>query len=68
MFLIVRDEWKQVAETLGLTPDEIRFLDLRTLNPVDAMLHHVTREFHVTVGDLYDLLIACELPVMADAL
>ena len=68
MFLIVRDEWKQVAETLGLTPDEIRFLDLRTLNPVDAMLHHVTRDFHVTVGDLYDLLIACELPVMADAL
>ena len=68
MFRIGRDEWKQVAETLGLTPDEIRFLDLRTLNPVDAMLHHVTREFHVTVGDLYDLLIACELPVMADAL
>ena len=68
MFLIVRDEWKQVAETLGLTPDEIRFLDLRTLNPVDAMLHHVTRDFHVTVGDLYDVLIACELPVMADAL
>ena len=68
MFLIVRDEWKQVAETLGLTQDEIRFLDLRTLNPVDAMLHHVTRDFHVTVGDLYDVLIACELPVMADAL
>ena len=68
MFLIVRDEWKQIAETLGLTPDEIRFLDLRTLNPVDAMLHHVTREFHVTVGDLYDLLIAFELPVMADVL
>ena len=68
MFRIGRDEWKQVAEKLGLTPDEIQFLDARTLNPADAMLHHVARHFQVTVGDLYDLLIACELPVMADIL
>ena len=68
MFRIVRDEWKQVAEKLGLTPDEIQFLDVRTLNPVDAMLHHVTSQFRVTVGDLYDVLITCELPVMADIL
>ena len=68
MFRIGGDEWKQVAEKLGLTPDEIRFLDFRTRNPADEMLCHLTRHFHVTVGDLYDLLIACELPVMADAL
>ena len=68
MFRIGRVDWKQVAEKLGLTPDEIQFLDVRTLNPADAMLHHVTSQFHVTVGDLYDVLIACELPVMADLL
>ena len=68
MFRIGRVDWKQVAEELGLTPDEIQFLDVRTLNPADAMLHHVTRQFRVTVGDLYDVLIACELPVMADLL
>lgn len=68
MFRIGRDDWKQVAEKLRLTPDEIQFLDVRTLNPADAMLHHVTSHFHVTVGDLYDLLIACELPVIADHL
>ena len=68
MFCIGRDEWKQVAEKLGLTPDEIQFLDARTLNPADAMLNHVIRNFHLTVGDLYDLLIACELPVLADIL
>lgn len=68
MFRVGRDDWKQVAEKLGFTPDEIQFLDVRTLNPADAMLHHVTRRFHVTVGNLYDLLIACELPVIADHL
>ena len=68
MFRIGRDEWKQVAEKLGLIPDEIQFLDVRTRNPADEMLRHVARHFQVTVGDLYDLLIACELPVMADIL
>ena len=29
------EEWKEVAEGLGLTPREIRFLDNRTLNPFD---------------------------------
>lgn len=68
MFRIGRDEWKQVAEKLGLTQDEIHFLDIRTRNPADEMLGYVTSCFPVTVGDLYDLLIACELPVMADLL
>jgi len=58
----------EIAEKLGLTQDEIRFLHVRTLNPADEMLGYVTRRFHLTVGDLYDLLIACELPVLADLL
>lgn len=67
-FRIGGDEWKQVAEEVGLTPDEIRFLDNRTLNPADEMLGYITSQCHVTVGDLYDVLTACGLPVMADLL
>lgn len=62
------DEWKLFAEKLGLTPEEIRFLDQRTLNPVDATLNHIAQRCSLTVGDLYDLLNDCELPVIADEL
>ena len=68
MFRIGGDEWKQVAEKLGLTQDKIRFLDTRTRNPADEMLGYIATYFDVTVGDLYDVLIACELPVLADLL
>ena len=68
VFHIGRVEWKEVAEKLGLTQDEIQFLDVRARNPAEDMLGCVTRRFHLTVGDLYDLLIACELPVLADLL
>jgi len=68
VFRIGRDKWKEVAEKLGLNQDEIHFLDVRTRNPADEMLSHVTRRFHLTVGDLYDLLVACGLPVLADLL
>ena len=63
-----RDEWKLVAERLGLTSEEINFLDKRTLNAADAMLGYVAQLHSITVGDLYDLLVDCELPVMADIL
>ncbi|XP_078354091.1 uncharacterized protein LOC144638729 isoform X2 [Oculina patagonica] len=64
-----RDEWKLVAENLGLTPEEILFLDKRTLNPAEAMLNHAANLHNsITVGNLYDLLVDCELPVMADIL
>ena len=61
-------EWKSVADRLGLTPAEIRFLDKRTLNPAAEMLVHVAKRHCITVGDLYDLLVDCGLPVMADIL
>ncbi|KAL9965623.1 hypothetical protein ACROYT_G029452 [Oculina patagonica] len=63
-----RDEWKDVAEALGLTPSEIRFLDKRTLNPLDAALAFIARQRHITVGELYDLLNELGLPVVADLL
>ena len=60
------EEWKLVAEKLGLTPKEIRFLDKRTLNPLDAALTFVAKQRHITVGDLYDLLSECGFPLIAD--
>ena len=62
------EEWKLVAEALGFTPPEIRFLDNRTLNPLDAALAFVSKRRHITVGDLYDLICECGFPVIADRL
>ena len=61
-----REEWKVVAEALGLTPSEIRFLDNRVLNPADATLSYVAHQRMLTVGNLYDVLAACNLPLIAD--
>ncbi|KAJ7350172.1 hypothetical protein OS493_038000 [Desmophyllum pertusum] len=64
-----RDEWKLFAERLGLTPAEIGFLDKRVLNPCDAVLAHSCNQGHITsVGDLYDALVDCDLPLIADLL
>ena len=64
-----RDEWKLFAEKLGLNPAEILYLDKRVLNPCDAALAHSRNQGYVTsVGDLYDALVECDLPVMADLL
>ena len=57
-----------VAEALGLTPSQIRFLDLCTSKPLDATLGFVARQRCITVGDLYDLLIELGFPVIADLL
>ena len=68
VFVAGGDEWKLVAEKLGLTPVEIRFLDNRALNPADVALSYVARERLLTVGNLYDVLAACNLPLIADDL
>lgn len=47
------EEWKEVAEGLGLTPREIRFLDNRTLNPFDPTLAFIAKQRNITVADLY---------------
>lgn len=62
------EEWKLVAELLGLTPAAIRFLDKRTLNSFDAALSFTAKQRFLSVGDLYDVLNDCGLPVMADLL
>ena len=67
-FVLGGDEWKEVAEGLGLTPREIRFLDKRTLNPLDAALAFIAKQRYVSVGELYDLLNEHGFPVLADLL
>jgi len=62
------DEWKLVADNLGLNSDQIRFLDNRTRNPADAVLGCIANERYLSVGKLYDVLNDCELPVLADKL
>ena len=58
-----------LAESLGLTPAEIKFLDKRVLNPCDAALDRARKKKLIQrVGDLYDRLVDCELPCFADLL
>ena len=62
------DKWMMIAERLGMTPAEIRFLDKRTLNPVDAALSFVSKWRFISVGLLYDLLNESMLSTLADLL
>jgi len=64
-----RDEWKLFAERLGLNPAEILYLDKRVINPSEAALVHSRRQGYIcSVGELYDALVDCELPLLADLL
>ena len=62
------DKWKLVAEKLGLNQEEIRFLDERKTNPVDALLGFVANQRYMSVGELYQVLCDCGIPVIADKL
>ena len=62
------DEWMVVAERLGLTPAEIRFLERRCRNPFEVALAHSRNQQYLDVGQLYDVLVDCGLPRFADLL
>ena len=62
------EEWKVVAERLGLNTKEIRYLDVRIRNPCEAALSVVTQRRCMNVDDLYDVLTECGMPVLADIL
>ena len=69
MFLYVGgDKWKLLAEKLGFSQIEIRFLDERVVNPSDVVLCVVGMHRHLSVGEIYYTLVDCELPIMADLL
>ena len=60
------DEWKVLAERLGFSQIEIRFLDKRVVNPSDVVLGAVGNHRHLSIGEIYDTLVDCELPAIAD--
>ena len=62
------EDWKVVAERMGFTAPEIRFLDHRTRNPFEAALAHYIDRNPMKVDDLYDILTECGMPVLADIL
>lgn len=66
LFSVGGDEWKLLAERLGFSQIEIRFLDKRVVNPSDVVLGAVGKHRHLSVGEIYDTLVDCELPVTAD--
>ena len=67
IFIVVGgDEWKLLAERLGFSQIDIRFLDKRVMNPSDVVLGAVGRHRHLSVGEIYDTLVDCELPAVAD--
>ena len=52
-----------------MSETEIRFLDKRVMNPCDTALDFAGNQGYVrSVGELYDKLVECDLPVMADLL
>ena len=57
-----------VAERLGLSPAEIRFLEKRSRNPFEEALMHCRNHQYLTVGELYDVLVECGYPACADFL
>ena len=66
--LVGGEEWKFVAERMGFTAPEIRYLDHRTRNPFEAALTHYIQRNPMNVDDLYDILTECGMPVLADIL
>ena len=62
------EEWKQLAESFGMSYNEIRFLDKRTTNPCDVVLDLIANHRYLMVGELYDRLVMSGLPGSADLL
>ena len=62
------ENWKVVAERMGFTAPEIRYLAHRTRNPFEAALMHYIERNPMKVDDLYDILTECGMPMLADIL
>ena len=58
----------RVAERLGLTPAQIRFLEKRCLNPMEYAIGHIRSQRYLNVGQLYDVVVECGCPTFADLL
>lgn len=58
------EEWKIVADRLGFEDAYSRCFDNRFKNPVELILNLSG----LNVGELYDVLVECEFPLLADFL
>lgn len=66
-FLVAGDDkWKFVAEKLGLSQEEICYLDKRTQNPVEGLIGFIAGQRFMSVGELYKVLCDCGVPLIAD--
>ena len=68
IYFVGGENWKLVAEELGLSSREICYIDKRVINPCEAVLAYISRRCSISVGELYDRLNKCGLPVTADLL
>jgi len=64
LFLSGGEEWKLIADRLGFNDAYIRCFDYRFRNPFETVLSCSS----LTVGELYNVLVECGFPVLADFL
>ncbi|KAL9959541.1 hypothetical protein ACROYT_G032872 [Oculina patagonica] len=62
------NEWMIIAERLGLTQAEIRFLAGRSRNPFEDAVMHIRSQQYLNVGQLYDVMVNCGFPTFANLL
>ena len=68
IYFVRGEEWKLVAEELGVSPREICYIDKRVMNPCEAVLAYISRQHSISVGKLYDRINKCGLLVTVDLL
>ena len=64
----MNDEWKTLAEKLGMKNVNIAFYGEKAQNPADSVLRDLEFKGGSTVGNLYDHLIDLDLQFIADYL
>jgi hypothetical protein len=66
LFLIVKEEWKQVAQNLGVSRENIEFYESKEKDHAKIMLQENCSE--ITVIELYDVLVKSGANAIADYL
>ncbi|XP_031562463.1 uncharacterized protein LOC116298219 isoform X2 [Actinia tenebrosa] len=62
------ENWKILASHLGLSNTEIQYFDShRFRNPADEVLRQWETKRNTSVGELYDILVFLNMPVIADS-
>ncbi|XP_048586963.1 uncharacterized protein LOC5503897 isoform X2 [Nematostella vectensis] len=60
--------WKRFADKIGMSTDDIKYLDQRTDNPADGALSKWELRTNLSIGHLYDMLNELGMPLIADRL